>query len=136
MNLKNNKGITLIALVIMVILLLVIAAVGINGSRGLADLARFEGVETDLLLIQSKCKIIAEKKAIGEITEDELYGTKQTSGDYINWYLLSEEDLKKIGLKDAKSNDGYYVDYDNDDVAYENGVTYNGTTYHKLSEMK
>ena len=132
---NNNKGITLIALIIMVVLMIIIASVTINTSNKIAEAANFENIKTNLLLIQSKCKIIAEKNAIGEITEDELYGTKQLIGDYSNWYILSRNDLNNMGLKDLNDEDGYYVDYENDDVAYAKGITYNKVLYYKLSEM-
>ena len=135
MYLKNYKGITLIALVIMIVILVVIATVAVKISSDLADTAKFQDTKTNLLIIQTKCKIIAEKKAIGEITEEELYGSKQISGDYTNWYLLSMEDLNNMGLQGLDDLDGYYVDYENDDVAISKGITYEGTTYYKLSEM-
>lgn len=132
----NNKGITLIALVVMVVILVIIASVTVTVSMNVVDVAKFENVETDLLLIQSKAKVIADKKAIGEIEEEELYGTKQDSGEYENWYLLSQTELEDMGLKKAKAEDNYYVNYENDDVAYGVGIEYKGTTYYKLSEMR
>lgn len=132
----NNKGITLIALVVMVVILVIIASVTVTVSMNVVDVAKFENVETDLLLIQSKAKVMADKKAIGEIEEEELYGTKQDSGEYENWYLLSQTELEDMGLKKAKAEDNYYVNYENDDVAYGVGIEYKGTTYYKLSEMR
>lgn len=132
----NNKGITLIALVVMVVILVIIASVTVTVSMNVVDVAKFENIETDLLLIQSKAKVMADKKAIGEIEEEELYGTKQDSGEYENWYLLSQTELEDMGLKKAKAEDNYYVNYENDDVAYGVGIEYKGTTYYKLSEMR
>ena len=135
MNRNNNKGITLVALVIMAVLIIIIATVTVRISKELIETANFENVKTNLLLIQSKCKILAEKRAIGEIEEDGLIGTKQYYGDYIDWYVLSREDLESIGIKEISNSDEYYVNYTNDDVSYSNGITYNGTVYYKLSEM-
>ena len=138
MNIEKNTGITLIALVITVILLIIITGVTINFGVNITGTAQFENIETALITIQSKCKILAEKKAIGDIEEDALYGTKVTeeNSEYKGWYLLSQEDLNDIGAKKMNAKDGFYVDYDNDDVAYAKGVTYNGQTYYKLSEMQ
>lgn len=136
MNIRNNKGITLIALVVMIVILAIITAVTVTVSVNYADIAKFENVETDLLLIQSKAKVMADKKAIGEIEEDELYGIKQESGDYQGWYLLSQSELDEMGMKKAQAEDNYYIDYQNNDVAYGVGIEYKGTTYYKLSEMK
>lgn len=135
MNIKNNKGITLLALVITVIILAIIAGVSISLGTNMLGTAKFESVETNLMLIQSKTKIIAEKLAIGEIDQSEAYGTKQEDGEYSGWYLLSQADLNTIGVKDAKAEDNYYVNYDNDDVAYGKGITFEGVTFYKLSDI-
>ena len=132
---KNNKGVTLVALVITVIILMIIATITISVSSNIIGEAKYEGLKTTLLLIQSKAKVMADKKAIGDITEDDLYGMKQTSGQYQNWYLLSEANLKNMGIKDADATDGYYVNYENDDVAFGAGFEHEGITYYKLSEM-
>ena len=136
MNIKNNKGITLIAMILTVILLIIIAGVSVSVGTNIIETTKFKALETDLLLIQSKIKKAANEKAIGEITEEELYGTKQESGEYEDWYLLSQTDLNKMGLKDLDAEDNYYVDYENDDVAFGIGFEYRETTYYKLSDIK
>lgn len=136
MEKKNNKGITLIALILTVILLMLIAGVSISIGTNIIDTTKFEALEADLLLIQSKTKKAANEKAIGEITEEELYGTKQESGEYTDWYLLSQTDLNEMGLENLDAEDNYYVDYENDDIAFGAGFEYKGTTYYKLSEIK
>ena len=133
---KNNKGITIIALTVAVIILAIIVAVTVTIGTSMVDTAKFENIETDLLLIQSKAKVLADKKAIGEIEEDELYGEKQNGGQYNGWYLLSQDDLDEMGLKKAKAEDNYYIDYENSDVAYGVGYEFDGATYYKLSEMR
>lgn len=135
MNIKNNKGITLITLVITVILLAIIASVGVSLGVNITGSAKFENVETNLLLIQSKCKVKADQKYLGEIEESELYGTKQTEGEYSGWYLLSQQDLGDMGLEDLKAEDNYYVDYENDDVAYGKGISFEGNVFYKLSDI-
>lgn len=135
MNLKNNKGITLTSLIIAVIVLIIISSVTINISLTFINTAKFENVKTELMLIQTKVKTMADRKAIGEVTEEELYGTKQTSGTYSGWYLLSQDDLDDMGIENADAGDEYYVNYESDDVALGVDVRYEGTTYHKLSEM-
>ena len=135
MNIKNNKGITLITLVITVILLAIIASVGVSLGVNITGSAKFENVETNLLLIQSKCKVKADQKYLGEIEESELYGTKQTEGEYSGWYLLSQQDLGDMGLEDLKAEDNNYVDYENDDVAYGKGIGIEGNVFYKLSDI-
>lgn len=132
---KSNKGVTIVALVITVMILMITATITINISSGIIGEAKYEGLKTTLLLIQSKIKVMADKKAIGDITEEDLYGTKQTSGEYENWYLLTQANLEHMGIKDADAEDEYYVNYENDDVAFGAGFEYEGTTYYKLSDM-
>ena len=138
MNLKNNKGITLISLIITVILLSILAYTTVSIGGNLSATAKFENVQTDLLLIKSKCDILANEAAIGEIGENELYGEIQSDGTYKGWYKLSQGELNTIGLQKAKEKDGYYVNYGSDgkvDVAFEKGVEFEGETYYKLSSI-
>ncbi len=132
---KNNKGITLIALIVTVILLAILAGATIKMGLGITSTAKFENIETQLLLIQSKVKIMSQDLVIGEIEESELKGTKQDSGEYMGWYLLSQSDLNDIGVEKAKAEDGYYVNYDTDDVAYSKGISLEGNTFTKLSNI-
>ena len=133
MNIRNNKGITFVTLVISIILLMILAGTSVYVGLNISETAKLENIKTNLISLQGKCKIIAEKNAI---EEGELYGTKQESGEYKGWYLLSKADLVKMGLNNLDDKDNYYVDYENDDVAYGNGITYKDVTYHKLSEIK
>jgi len=135
MNIKNSKGITLSVLIITIVILIILAGVVISFGVNISGTAKFENVQTYLLLIQSKCKIKSEMKAMGEIGEEELYGTKQTEGEYNGWYLLSQGDLNDIGLKGVKAEDKYYVDYENEDVVYGKGLQYEERTFYKLSEI-
>ncbi len=159
--LKNNKGITLLALAITVLVLIIITGAAVSVSVNILGVTKFENVETALLLIQSKCKILAEKKAIGEIEEDGLYGVKQEGeGEFQGWYLLSMGDLidmgvkglNKLGMKESDESGSvkFYVDYALDDaekevdVAYiqidgagrERGVAIDDKEFKKLSEIK
>ena len=138
----NNKGITLITLIITVIILAIITGVVVTFSSNFTQTAKFETIETDLLLIRSKCKIRVERYVMGDI-DGELIGTRQESGEYAGWYLLSQEDLNDIGLKNAKEENNYYVNYkleegeeeEEVDVAYGRGIYFNGQTFYKLSEI-
>ncbi len=135
MKIKDNKGITLLTLVITVIVLAIIASVSVSMGLGMLETAKFENIQTDLLLIQSKSKMMAEGIAMGEIPEDEIRGQKQTEGEYIGWYKLSQQDLNEIGVTKAKAEDGYYVNYEEEDVLYARGATIEDQTFFKLSEI-
>ncbi len=136
MKIKSDSGVTLAVLVVTIVVIAIISAISVQVGFQQIDLARFENLKTNLLLIQSRCKIKAEQKAIGEIEESELYGTKQeNAGEYDGWYLLSQDDLNNMGVTSVKADDQYYVNYDSDDIAYGKGLEFDGKTYHKLSEV-
>lgn len=139
---KNNKGITLISLVITVVVLAILTTVVVTISTDISKTARFENIETYMLSIKSKCKVLANRKVIGEIDESGLYGESSdaTFNEKTGWYKLSQADLNDIGVKDAKAGEGYYVNYNLDnsedvDVAYERGITLYDKTYYTLSSI-
>lgn len=141
----NEKGITIITLIIAIIIIVIIAGVGISFGTNMTETAQFENIETSLLLIQSKIKVVADKKAIGEIKEEEVYGEKQEEGEYTGWYKLNQANLEEMGFKDLKEEDKYYVyygekneetgEYTDIDVAYGKGIKYEEKMYYKLSEI-
>lgn len=135
MRTRENKGITFITLILTVILLAIITGVSVSMGIGFMQSAKFENIETYLLLIQSKSKIMSDKIAIGEMDEDEIRGEKQVGGEYDGWYKLSQGDLNEIGVNKAKAEDGYYVNYEEDDVAYAKGVTLDDTLFYRLSQI-
>ncbi len=102
MNIKNDKGMTLVVLAITVILLVILAYVTIDIGINMGESAKFESIKTNMLLIQSKCEVIANEKEIGEIDESGFYGEKQ--GD-TEWYKLSQGDLNDMGLEKADAKD-------------------------------
>ena len=61
MNLKNNKGITLLALIITIIVILIIAGITIYGGSNLIKEVEAEDVKTNMLLIQAEVKNFAEQ---------------------------------------------------------------------------
>ena len=153
MNIKSDKGITLIALTVTIVILIILAYVGINTGIDITGTAKFGDVKTYMLLIKSKCEITANEVAIGN-SEVALYGTKQEGGEYDGWYKLSQSDLNEFGVsqgefyykdngeindskvKGARAKDGYYVNYETNDVAYEKGIESEGDMYYKLSDIQ
>lgn len=137
MEIRKETGITLISLIITVIILIILTYVTVSMGLGWSETAKFQNVETYMLLIQTKCEYLANEKVMGEIDESGLYGELQPEGTpYAGWYKLSQSELNQIGVKDAKEKDGYYVNYEENDVAYEKGIENDGTIFYKLSEIK
>ena len=77
MKIREDKGITFIALILTFILLAIITSVSVSMGMNFMQSAKFENIETYLLLIQSKSKVMADKIAIGELDADEIIGEKQ-----------------------------------------------------------
>ncbi len=61
---KDTKGITLIALVITIIILVIITGVSLNVGSELFSNANLKNLDTNMLLIQARVKVISEKNRI------------------------------------------------------------------------
>ncbi len=145
MNLKGEKGITIVALIIMIIVMLILVAVGVEFGMESIDKAKLEDIKTDMLSIKAKAKIVVEQYNYKEI--DGLVGTQITnedankinvniSSDAENFRKWSSSDLGDQGLSTIEG-DKYIVHYDIDnpnncEVYYLKG--YNGK--YSLSELQ
>ena len=105
MNIRNNKGITLISLVITVIILIILTYVGVSVGIGITGVVKFQNIETYMMILKSKCETLSNDVVIGEIDENALYGVKQTSGKFEGWYKLRQNELIDLGLDKAQEED-------------------------------
>lgn len=112
MNLKLEKGITIIALIITIILMLILAGVGIHFGFDAIDKAKLEDIKTDMISIKTKAKIVAEQYNFKDI--DSLIGTP-----------LTDEEAQKIGL----TNNENLLKWSNDDLSNQNLSTIEGDIY-------
>lgn len=151
---RQEKGITILSLVITVIILIIVAGVGINVASPLIGRAKAEDVTTQLMLVQAWWKSERERvnfdgtsKLPAELIETEgdnkgkLKEAYDSSGaswveENVTYYKLSQEALNSMGLEKLKEEDGYVVNYENDEIIYLNGYEEKGITYYKLSEIK
>jgi Tfp pilus assembly protein FimT len=140
---------------------LVIAIIGVIIFFGIKffnkeyDKEEFETIKTNMLLIQAKTELIAQKvdieekgaKYIGtkisEKKEDEkikkLIDNKviDIDSDKSNYYCIDNNNLSELGLNDIKIDDYYIIDYKKNDVIYIYGIKdSNGNIVYKLSEME
>lgn len=151
MNLKNNKGITLIALTITIIVMLIIAGITIYGGSKLIQDATVEDVKTNMLLVQAEVKNYVEQAKF----ENKKIENMKDEGIKVDDVTLKIEDGQEIQgtmfykivtpmseLKLGKlSSENYLVAIKIDEVAVDvyfvPGITNGyGTTYHLLSEMQ
>jgi len=142
MNLKMEKGITIVALIITVIVMLILAGVTLNFSTDAIKKANLEDIKTEMLSIKARAKIIAEQynfkdieSLVGsQISDEEAQRLGLTNSDKIlKW---SSSDLASQNLK-AIEGDTYVVSYDLDnpnncEIYYLEG--YEGK--YSLSELK
>ncbi len=154
---KTRKG--LLAAYIKIIILILIIAAAIYGIYKVASNSynkeEFETVKTNLLLIQGKAEIIAQKveikeegaEYIGTPTKDKEQDEKvqnlvnnnviELESEDSNLYCLDNENLKELGLEEIKTDDYYIVDYKKNDVIYVDGIQdESGKVLYKLSEME
>ena len=113
-------------------------------------------VKTDMLLIEGKTKIVAQKvkikeknanyigKKISDISEEnddikslQENGIIDINAKNVNYYILDKSNLEELGLFTIKLEDGcYIVEYNTNDIIYSKGVKdKDGNIKYKLSEF-
>lgn len=142
---NKEHGITAIKLIFTIIILAVVIAGIVFIIKRLWQDNSIKDIETDLLYIKAKCKIIHDKNIIDK--NEQLLGeniTEYTENEEINeivsqsnkWYRLSQGDLEAIGIGSLKSEDGYLVNYEENDIIYAKGIEENDQIYYKLSDLE
>ena len=123
---KNNKGVTLVSLGITILIMIVIAGATIATSN-IIEKAEEQEIITNMMLIQTKVRIIMERAEFSGDTNKYYIGNRQSSG----LYEYNQAILDSIGLEGIKLNEErYLVDYETGDIIYQKG-----DTEYKLSEM-
>lgn len=141
---KKECGITAIKLILIMVLIIGIISAGVGIFWKIWKTNTVKDIKTDLLYVQAKCKLINDKHTIN--SEEKLLGepiNEYTENPYINsivsesegWYKLSQEDLNEMHAEHLKAEDGYIVNYEEEDVIYVKGIEENDTIYYKLSEV-
>lgn len=165
MDIKNNKGITLIALMVTIIIIIIIAGIIIYEGSRLIDDAKYEDVKTNMLLIQAEIKNYVEQakfenkkiediissgiaidgKPTLTITEPANESLKKVDGENLYKISTSMADLKLSDIDPEKYLILIYTESENStkltgevDVYFVPGFeSMNGETdIHFLSEMQ
>ena len=154
---KTRKNLILTYIKIILVILIIIAGIyfGIKVlSKGYNN-EEYETVKTNMLLIQGKTEIIAQKVEIKE-EGAEYIGTEikkkqddakiqnlinnnviNLESEDNNYYCIDNANLEELGLDEIKADDYYIVDYKQNDVIYVDGIQDDaGNTVYKLSDMK
>lgn len=154
---KTRKNLILTYIKIILVILIIIAGIyfGIKVlSKGYNN-EEYETVKTNMLLIQGKTEIIAQKVEIKE-EGAEYIGTEikkkqddakiqnlinnnviNLESEDNNYYCIDNANLEELGLDEIKADDYYIVDYKQNDVIYVDGIQDEaGNMVYKLSDMK
>ena len=114
---KSEKGVTLVALLVTIIVMLIIAGVTVATSS-IIDKVQTQQAVANMLLIQTKVKIIMEKASFAGTTEGYYVGIPQESG----LYEYDEATLRDMDLGTIKPNgEKYLVNYATGDITYQKG---------------
>lgn len=139
MNIRKNKGITLVALVITIILLLIISGISITGTIIGVHETEENTQFSELSMVQHA---ILERYTKAQLTHEELPGqsisksevqtiidkTNEISGESITlkgeeYKILEDEDLQNLGIMEGKYT--YIVNYSTGEVINETVKTTN-----------
>lgn len=163
MNLKQNKGVTLIALMITIIILLIIAGIAVYNGKETIQRANLEAMRTNMLLVEAKAKGLVEeanfqlgpdlqkKDQIADIrnniyVNENKLGTVSTisnipsgipTGD--NVYVFTRDTASLWGLENVydELDDGenYLIEFDEENATVEiyNTLGYQG--HYSLTEI-
>lgn len=141
-------------LFIIVMIVAIIAGIIYFMKNGYDD-EQFETVKTNMLLIEGKTKVVAEKvriqekdasyvgKKIEEMTDNiEIKDLQEKEiidlgSEENNYYVLEKENLEQLGLTTIELNEGFYiVEYNSNEIIYSKGAKdSNGNIVYKLSEF-
>lgn len=156
MNIKSNKGLSMIAVVIVLAIIIATIIETVIVIKKWTQNEAVEDLSTTMLLIQARSKTYSDKETMKE-NEDkknkaELKGTlikEINDNEQINaliqkdiikkddkFYLLSNKDLEELHVYDVEESDIFLVNYETEEVIYANGIEKDGNIVYKLSDIK
>ena len=133
-NIKENKGITLVSLVVTIVIILILCITVIYNYSMSNDVSVYNKMVADIKLLEDKIVIYYNKYADTPKTNRsiEISGTEYYEIDLSkleNITLNYGQDYKKDDdLND--SSDVYLINPTNLDIYYLSGIEINGETYH------
>lgn len=150
----KNRTFKTIRILIIVAIIVVVGVLGINYALKLLKQKQHDDCITDLLVVQAKIKIIKGKadvssdKSIFVGTKISDYWDNDTKNflkhlqindsEFDKFYILSIDDLKKLGIFDElkhKENNNYIVNYETSEVIYKDGIIENEQVKYKISDI-
>ena len=153
---KSEKGMGHLMLILCIIIILVAIISILNIAHSKIQQEGTENYKTDMLLIQSKVKILSQESTIQK-KEEILKGKKvaddlendvvkklienkiisQEEKEFAKYYILENATLEEMGLNTISLKEGVYiVNYDTDEIIYSEGIKIKENIYYKLSDLQ
>lgn len=138
-NIKNNRGITLIALVVTLVILMIISSVIITEMNTGNEFKKYQYMKADIDIITDSVLIYCKKYTTlptkGTNIEDIDLEGQASSDDNDKYY---EVDLTKLdnmtlnyGSGDVADKDIYIINEKSHEIYYLKGIEYDGGVKHK-----
>ena len=153
---KNHNGMGHITLIICIIAIILAIVVTVNLLKVQINEGKEKDIETDMLLLQGKVKVMSQEATIQK-NEEILKGKKVSENlenEYVKeliekniiltedeniekCYIIDKSDLEEIGLGNIELIEGIYVvNYNNYDIIYSKGIQVGENIYYKLSDLQ
>lgn len=148
---RRQEGITLIALVIIIIVVGIVIFAGLKYAKNYVENQEVEDIKASMLAIQGVITNVNNKHTVDE-ENNSLLGVKLelennetgyniseelkgilSSIENANLYILNQEELNNLGVKDVEITNSkfYVVDYNSGEIFYSLGID----GKYKLSEI-
>lgn len=128
-NLKSNKGITMIVLVVTVVLMIILTTVSITSVNDGTDFRQYSLMVSDVELLENK--ILYFYREYGELPiGGKLPSVPQAIKNGHDFYKINMNKLSGITLNLGNEEDIYILDSQTFEVYYLNGIEYEGKIYY------
>ena len=133
MNIKKNKGITIIALILTIVILLIISGVVISNMNTGDKFKKYQYMRADIEAIEDSILVYYHKYGELPIKGNKLNNInlngQASSADNSNYYEVDLEKVGNITLNYGKKNDNtdmYIINEQSHEVYYLKGIEYEG----------
>ena len=154
---KKQNAMSLIGVIIAIIFIIMIICGAIYFTMEQFEKSRIENVKTNMLLVQGKIKVLqessvakkdesilkgkkvadnAENEKVKEMLEKGVISTQDES--YDKYYIIDQDTLTQMQIEGIVFGEGnfYIVNYATNEILWTQGITIDGVTYYKLSDLE
>ncbi len=150
---RKEDGLSIIEIILALTIIIGLIIAGYTALKNWGENKKIEDIKGNMLLIQGKCKILKEGKKVNKTEDSTLIGSKisdnrenEIVAEFLNkkildeekleeYYFLTDEDLKSLGLDLKNEANSYYiVNYEENTVFITSGYNNDENIEYKLSE--